>query len=188
MATAIGRSVDVEELGSRYRAAGDGIAKSHRHAIWLLAKGRGVEEVAEVLAFSPRWVRERFEAEGVEGLGDWRARNGRRRTLLTEAVLGELRERLASPPEGGGRWSGPAVAAWLARRHGLASVHPQRGWEALRALGFSIQAPRPRHPEAAGPEERAVFKKSWRTPSPKRPRRTPASGSRSGPATSTGSA
>jgi hypothetical protein len=39
-------------------------------------------------------------------------------------------------------------------------VHPQRGWEALKRLEWSIQAPRPRHPRSATPEQRAALKKT----------------------------
>jgi hypothetical protein len=35
---------------------------------------------------------------------------------------------------------------------------PQRGWEALKAINWSVQKPRPRHPKAATPEEREAFK------------------------------
>jgi len=37
----------------------------------------------------------------------------------------------------------PKVAAWMAGELGLERVAPQRGWEALKAVGWSIQAPRP---------------------------------------------
>src|SRR3712207_9254314 len=46
----------------------------------------------------------------------------------------------------------------ISRRLGLAQVHPQRGWEALRRIGWSIQAPRPRHAREAAPAEQATFK------------------------------
>ncbi len=52
---------------------------------------------------------------------------------------------------------------------GLKKVAPQRGWEALRAIGWTIQVPRPQHPQAATAEEREAFKKS----SPRRRRRKP---------------
>src|SRR3712207_1126324 len=47
----------------------------------------------------------------------------------------------------------------MARHLGVAAVHPQRGWDALRRLGWSLQSPRPRHPRAAAPEERAALKR-----------------------------
>ena len=181
----------VAELEARYRAARDATEARHYQAIWLLAQGRTFLEVAEVLAFVPRWVEQlaaRYNAFGPEALGDQRRRNGRAATLLTEAVLSALAERLKRPPEDGGLWSGPKVAAWIARHLGLAAVHPQRGWEALQRLEWSVQAPRPRHPRSATPEQREALKKSW-TRRSRRPRpNTPTGRSRSGPRTSTASA
>ncbi len=181
----------VEELEARYRAARDATEARHFRAIWLLAQGRTFLEVAEVLAFVPRRVEElaaRYNALGPEALGDRRRRNGRTATLLTGAVLSALAKRVRTPPGDGGVWSGPKVAAWMARRLGLAKVHPQRGWEALKRIGWSAQAPRPRHARAATPEQRAAFKggsrRRWRRPR----RRIPTAPSRSGRRTSTASA
>jgi len=181
----------LEELETRYRAARDATEARHYQAIWLLAQGRTFLEVAEVLAFVPRWVEQlaaRYNAFGPDALGDQRRRNGRRPSLLTEDVLSALTERLKEPPEDGGLWSGPKVAAWIARRLGLAQVHPQRGWEALRLIDWSPQAPRPRHARAAGPEEQAAFKGGSRRRWPKPRRRIRTGPSRSGRRTSTVSA
>jgi transposase len=190
MARIVGH-LPVEELEARYRAARDATEARHFQAIWLLAQGRTFVEAAEVLAFVPRWVEElaaRYNAFGPGALGDQRRRNGRAASLLTEAVLSALAKRVRAPPEDGGVWSGPKVAAWMARHLGLAKVHPQRGWEALQRIGWSLQAPRPRHARAATPEQRAAFKRGsrrrWRGPG----RPTPVGRSRSGPRTSTASA
>ncbi len=190
MARIVGH-LSVAELEARYRAARDVTEARHFQAIWLLAQGRTFLEVAEVLAFVPRWVEElaqRYNAFGPEALGDRRRRNGRAATLLTEAVLSALAERVRAPPEDGGVWSGPKVAAWMARHLGLAKVHPQRGWEALKRIEWSIQAPRPRHPRAASPEQRAAFEGGSRRRSRGPRRRIPTGRSRSGPRTSTASA
>ena len=48
----------------------------------------------------------------------------------------------------------------MAEELGLEQVAPQRGWEALKAVGWSIQAPRPRNPKTASPDEAAAYKKS----------------------------
>ena len=160
MARIVGH-LSIAELEARYRAARDATEARHFQAIWLLAQGRTVLEVSEVLAFVPRWVEElaqRYNAVGPSALGDRRRRNGRAASLLTPEVLAALAERLTAPPEDGGAWSGPKAAAWMARRLGLAKVHPQRGWEALKRIGWSVQAPRPRHARAATPEQRAAFK------------------------------
>ena len=176
------------ELEARYRAARDATEARHFQAIRLLAQGRTVLEVAGVLAFVPRWVTQlaaRYNASGPAALGDQRRRNGKAASLLTGGVLTALAARVRTPPEDGGVWSGPKVAAWIARHLGLAAVHPQRGWEALKRIGWSLQAPRPRHARAATPEEQAAFKRGlrrqWRGPRPP----IPAGRSRSGPQTST---
>src|SRR3954465_10757301 len=120
----------LEELEARYRAARDVTEARHTQAIWLLAQGRTVLEVAEVLAFVPRWVEElaaRYNALGPEALGDQRRGKGRAASLLTEDVLAALAERVRTQPEAGGLWSGPKVAAWMARHLGLARGAPPRG-------------------------------------------------------------
>jgi len=151
------------ELEARYEAAGDPVAKSHFHAVWLLSCGYEVDEVAEILSFSPRWVRaliKRYNEGGAEALGDQRIRNGTKPTILTPAALAALKERIKTAPDDGGLWTGPKIARWLAKFHGVRAVHDQRGWDALIAIGYSIQQPRPRHPDAATQEDRAALKKS----------------------------
>ncbi|CAA9233158.1 MAG: hypothetical protein AVDCRST_MAG04-1227 [uncultured Acetobacteraceae bacterium] len=183
--------LSVEELGARYRGAQDATEARHTQAIWLLAQGRDVLDVAGVLAFAPRWVEElaaRYNARGPEALGDQRRRNGRVASVLTPALLAALSERLRAPPEDGGRWTGPKVAAWMAGQLGVERVHPQRGWEALQRMRWSPQMPRPRHPRAATAEERAGFKGGSARLSSKPGPRTRAGASRSGPRTSTASA
>jgi transposase len=186
MARIVGH-LPVEELETRYRAARDATAARHYQAIWLLAQGRTILEVAEVLAFVPRWVTQlaaRYNARGPAALGDGRRRNGKAASLLTPDLLAALAERVTAPPEDGGVWSGPKAALWMARHLGLAKVHAQRGWEALKRIGWSVQAPRPRHARAATPEQRADCKRGSRRPSPRPRRRIPIGRSRSGPRTS----
>jgi hypothetical protein len=116
----------IEELEARYRSAREVTEARHFQAIWLLAQGRTVLEVGEVLAFAPRWVEElaaRYNAQGPEALGDQRRRNGRAARLLRADVLAALAARLKAPPEEGGLWSGAKVAAWMARYLGLEHVH-----------------------------------------------------------------
>ena len=188
--TRIVEHLSVAELEERYRAAQDATEARHTQAIWLLAQGRTVLDVAAVLAFAPRWVEQlaaRYNAHGPVALGDQRRRNGRAASVLTPALLTALSERLKTPPDDGGRWTGPKVALWMARQLGVERVHPQRGWEALKRVRWSIQTPRPRHPRSATPEQRAEFKggSTRRSRRPGRP--TPARRSRSGRRTSTAS-
>jgi transposase len=185
------QQLTVAELEERVRAAKGVVERSHCQAIWLLAKGHSTAEVAEIVALSPRWINKlarRYEGEGADALGDRRRGNRGASPLLDEADLEALRERLKTPPEDGGLWSGPKVARWIAARRGLVHVHAPRGWEALQKLNWSLQVPRPKNPGVAPPEEQAAFKKSLPTPSRRRAATTPASRSSSGRPTSTGSA
>jgi transposase len=159
--TAVRPHLSIAELEQGYRTATEPIAKSHFHALWLLSRGYDIDETAEILSFSTRWVRiliKRYNEGGPSQLGDQRANNGTEPTILTPDALGELKERLKTPPDDGGVWTGPKIARWLAQYHGLKSVHDQRGWDALIAIGYSIQQPRPRHPQAA-----SICRPAWRT-------------------------
>src|SRR3954447_11658589 len=129
----------------------------------------------------------RYNAQGPQALGDLRRRNGTSPSVLRPDLLEKLKVRLLEPPPDGGLWTSPKVAAWMAGELGLAEVLPQRGWEALKAIGWSVQKPRPRHPASATPEEREAFKKSWSRPSLRRGPSTRTRRSRSGPPTSTAS-
>jgi transposase len=163
--TTIKAHLSSSELEARYKGAVDPVAKSHFHALWLMSLGYEVDEVAELLAFSPRWVRaliKRYNESGAEALGDQRVHNGTKPTILTADALAALKERIKMPPDDGGLWTGPKIARWLARFHRVKAVHDQRGWDALIAIGYSIQQPRPRHPEAASEEDRSALKKSSR--------------------------
>ena len=163
--------LSVAELEARFRAASDARSTRHLQAIWLLAKGHRTAEVAATTAFGVRWVEKllaRYNAGGPDALGDLRRRNGTRPTILKPELLDGLRLRLAGPPAEGGLWTSRTVAAWMAEELGLAAVAVQRGWEALRAVGWSVQVPRPEHPARATAEEREAFKKSSPPPLPKR--------------------
>ena len=151
------------ELEAEYVGCRDVRRSRHLQAIRLLAKGHSVAEVSAITAYGARWIeqlRVRYNAEGLAVLGDGRAGNGTRPSILTAPVLAALRERLRRPPDDGGVWSSRKAAAWMAGELGLAHVATQRGWEALRAVGWSIQAPRPKNPHAATPAEAEAYKKT----------------------------
>src|SRR3954466_15204065 len=67
------------ELGQRYRAARSPIERSHLQIVWLLSRGRGEREVAQVTGYGRRWVGEvarRYDEGGPDGLGDSRRGGG----------------------------------------------------------------------------------------------------------------
>jgi transposase len=156
-----------DELEHRYRKARDPVERSHHQIVWLLSEGKTTGEVSEVTGYSLGWVRKiarRYNERGVEGLGDRRHQNpgAKERALLDEAGEAELLEALQGPPParvGGGMWSGPKVARWIAQRNGLEKVHAQRGFEYLRKVRYSPQVPRPSNAHGAEASEKEAFKK-----------------------------
>ena len=155
-------------MESLYRKASDPVLRTHLLMVWRMSLGDSIREVAEVVGYSQKWVREIarcYESEGVEGLGDRRHGNpgAKQRALLDEEGQARLRQALleeATP--GGGMWSGPKVARWIEQKIGIEKVHAQRGWEYLRKVGHSPQVPRPSNALRADSEEREAFKKSFR--------------------------
>ena len=165
------------ELQAGWRGSKDATLARHYQVIWLLSEGRSSAEVARLTGFVRRWVEQllvRYNAFGPSSLGDRRRGNGARPTILTPEILDMLRERLKTPPDDGGVWTVKKVAAVIAAELGVERVAEQRGWEALRAIGWTIQRPRPRHVRAASPEQQAEFKKTLPRRSPRRPSATPA--------------
>ena len=157
-------------LEGLYRKATDPVLRTHLLMVWRMSLGDSVGEVAQMVGYSRKWTTEiarRYESGGVEALGDRRHGNpgAKERALLDEAGEAQLLEALqGSPPAslGGGMWSGPKVARWIAKRNGLEKVHVQRGFEYLRKVGMSPQVPRPSSARAEHDEQEA-FKKSSRS-------------------------
>src|SRR5450830_691104 len=157
--------LSIEDLAARYRACEDACAARHYQTIWLLAQGHTVPAVSAMTSFVPRWIEEllaRYNALGETALGDLRRHNGTRASVLKRDLLEKLKIRLREPPPDGGVWSSRKVADFMAAELGLEKLAPQRGWEALKAIGWSIQSPRPKNPKAAGPEAEVAFKKTRR--------------------------
>jgi transposase len=155
-------------LESLYRKASDPVLRTHLLMVWRMSLGDSIREVAEVVGYSQKWVKEiarRYESQGVEGLGDRRHGNpgAKQRALLDEDGQARLRQALLEEaPPGGGMWSGPKVARWIEQKIGIEKVHAQRGWEYLRKVGHSSQVPRPSNAQGADSQEREAFKKSFR--------------------------
>ena len=54
--TTIAAHLSVEALRDRYVSSADVMEARHFQTIWLLAKGHGVGEVAEMTSFGQRWI------------------------------------------------------------------------------------------------------------------------------------
>ena len=77
--------LSVSALEEKYRSCTDVTAARHVQAIWLLAKGHDIAEVSATVLYARRWVERllaRYNAEGLDALGDLRRRNGTRPSVL----------------------------------------------------------------------------------------------------------
>jgi transposase len=153
----------LHEGETRYRTAKDSVARSHWQIIWLLAQELTSAQVAAITGDTVNWVRtiaRRYNQQGPAGAEDRRHRNPGAVGLLSAAQRAALAAALDQPPPDGGVWTGPKAAAWMAATLGR-RVHPQRGWEVLRRMGWTSKVPRPRHVQA-DPAAQAAFKKTSR--------------------------
>lgn len=152
------------ELKARYRACCDPVEARRWQLIWLVSEGKTLTASAQAIAFNYDYAREivhSYNAYGAEGLRNRRkdSRTGKTRALLSKQQCEALDQRLQSPPDDGGVWSGPKVAQVIAKMTGRDHVWPQRGWDYLKLLGYSCQEPRPRHTKAEASAQTA-FKKT----------------------------
>ena len=154
-----------EELSKRYRSSKDVVERGHYQVIWLVSQGRSPAEVASVTGYSRDWVYKlvrRYNQEGVSAIGDQRSHNPGQPTLLDDVQQAQLLQALEEAPRDGDLWDGPKVAQWMSDLLGR-PVHPQRGWEYLRAMEMRLLRPRPEHIESD-----PVVQQQWKKNSKKR--------------------
>lgn len=120
------------------------------------------QEAAMIVKKSLRGVRtivSRYNKKGPEGLQDKRKGHSGRKPVLSKRKQSLLFRSLQKQSPDGGLWTGPKVAQWV-HAHTNVAVSNVTGWQYLKALGFTIQVPRPMHTETATTAERAVWKKN----------------------------
>ncbi|OLC62523.1 MAG: hypothetical protein AUH89_01185 [Ktedonobacter sp. 13_1_40CM_4_52_4] len=142
--------LSVDDLEYRYRKASDPVERSHIQIVWLLAQGKRVGEVSLVTGYCANWIRQvarRYNREGAQGLGDQRHHNPGATPFLSLDQQKRLRDKLEQAAPDGGLWTGQKVALWMSEQTER-KIHPQRGWDYLKRVGFSLQIPRPRHHKA----------------------------------------
>ena len=163
--------LSVAELQAGYRGSKDATLARHFQVIWLLAQGHdgrrdgAADRLRAALGRGAGGALQPLRAELAR-----RPAAGKRREAADPDAgdPGDAARAGEDPPDDGGVWTAKKVAAVIAAALGLAHVAEQRGWEALRAIGWTIQRPRPRDVRAATPDEQAAFKKTSPRPSPRR--------------------
>ncbi len=131
----------IEELKNRYRQAPDTIESRRWHLLLLVAQQWSIRKAAQVVGLNYDYAKEIVGRYNREGPNSVRNRSKDRqpppaKSLLTAAQQKELSDALQGPAPDGGRWSGPKVADWIAKKTGRDYVWPQRGWDYLKRLGI----------------------------------------------------
>ena len=164
-----------DEIARRYRACRVGVEKAHWQVLWLLTRPESPLSPAQAAAqvgLTAGWARallKRWNVDGPDGLADRRAAKNGGKPKLSAEQRAEVFAALRGPPPDGGLWTGPKVAAHVRDRWGV-TVAEQTGWVWLKGLGFTLQAPRPRNPGAAGDADQGEWK---RRPGPSHGRAPP---------------
>lgn len=163
------KHLTVEELYQRYRKCQQAREKLRWRALYLIAQGGIANRVAKRVGRSSGWITNlarRYNKLGAAGVADQHGavKGGVKPTLNTKQALA-LHTALRGPAPDGGLWTSTKVAAWIKRKTGQA-VHATTAWRAMKAAGFTLQVPRPRHRQAASEDEQAAFKKNSSGSSP----------------------
>ena len=136
----------------------------HRlHLVLLLARGIGIQKVAELYGKSVRTVQRWAKAmneSGLNGLVDDERRG--RPTRLTPEQMDELRRDLEQGPNvlgfTQGFWDGPLLSHHIEEKYGVA-LKVRRCQMLFHELGYTLLRPRTR-PRTASPQSVEAFKKT----------------------------
>jgi len=152
------------ELQQHYRDAQDAAEARRWQTLWLFSQGQPIVSVAKVVCLHRNSIRKlikRYNQHGPSAVADGRADNpGGRQPILSLEQDEQLRAALQLPHPDGGIWTSARVARWIAQATGREQVYKQFGWFTMRRLGFIPQVPRPRHRDAATPEQQEERKKT----------------------------
>lgn len=153
----------IDELHRLYRSEIGARMARRLQTIWLARQGSTCREIMAVTGASRRAVQQwvaKYNACGLDGLVD-RPRCGAP-TKLSPAIEQEIRDRIEAGPtdtDAVSVFAAPAIREMIHREYGvLYSLTGLHDW--LRRMGFSYQAPRPRH-ENSDPQAQEAFKKSF---------------------------
>ena len=141
------------QLQERFRNCRD-LRESRRwQLLWFISLLYTLVEAATLTSFSERYARLVLQRYNRYGIPSVKAklippRKPRNPPLLTPHLCRLLGRALCGKAPDGGLWTGPKVAKWISQKIGR-KVAPQRGWDYLKRLGRSLQAPRPRHIQAS---------------------------------------
>ena len=152
-----------EELEKYYKQCKNAKEKTRRQAIWLYSLHPSPKQVSQATGLTTNWVYKlvlRYNAQGMKGLVDLHTQRpgGDKRAILNPSQQAQLVEALEGNAPDGGLWTAPKVALWVEKNTGK-TLKKVTAWTYLRRLGLTLQVPRPKHLQAATPDEQVAFKK-----------------------------
>ena len=155
------------ELKAAYRSNTDPVESRRYHLLWLVSQDSTLADAAKVVGLNYDYAYEivqRYNQQGCDGLKNGRknSRPPRPNALLNGQQREQLAQRLQSPPDDGGVWSGPKVSRWIEQVTGQEHVWNQRGWDYLKRVEYSWQRPRAHHVKADREAQEAFKKNSQR--------------------------
>jgi transposase len=152
-----------QELEKYYKQCKDAKEKTRRQAIWLYSINASPSQVSQATGLTSNWVYKlviRYNAQGLKGLVDLHCERpgGDQRAILNPSQQAQLVKALQGHAPDGSLWTAPKVAVWVKENTGK-TLKNVTAWTYLRRLGLTLQVPRPKHLQAATPEEQIAFKK-----------------------------
>jgi transposase len=159
--------VSLEELEYLYSAENKAKPKIRLLCAIHRKNESSIDEIAQITNLKRRTVHailHRFQERGISGK-DSIKQTGRPAFLTLKQRKELIKQLEQGPPQNKtGLWSTKEVKEHIRKKYGVTytNVHI---WELLKALGFSLQRPRPRHRKAPDAQEIERFKKKlpgWR--------------------------
>ncbi|MBZ9752256.1 winged helix-turn-helix domain-containing protein [Deinococcus sp. HMF7604] len=138
---------DADTFWHLYTGSTCAVERRRAQFLALLAERRPLPEILQVTRYSRVTAYAlvgRYRELGLAGLRDGRHSNRGAPRLLSVEQQQTLAAVLHTDFEQGIVWSGKDVQDWLREQYGL-TVYLGRTYEFLRAAGFTLQHPRPRH-------------------------------------------
>ena len=135
--------------------------------MWLAASGKSSAQICDTTGYRRDWVFnivKRYNDGGPDALGDQRRNNGGHGRKLTDDQVERVRVRLESgPPDDGGLWTSPKVAAWVNSEFDL-DIDFKLAWDYLKRMGFVLRRPRPSHVKSDKKAQEAFKKGGFEVP------------------------
>lgn len=157
--TAVDLKHQAEEFWAIYKVSTCAVERRRAQFFAFLAEGKSEAETLDLTRYSVSGARQiigRYHRLGLDGLKDARHGNRGAPPVLTAEEQQQFAAALQHDFDQGIVWDGKKAQSWVKETFGK-DIYLSRGYEQLRAAGFSPQKPRPQHAKG-DPVAKEVFK------------------------------